>query len=142
MSCSNCIPHPPPTLGLCLTLCTPLSPSLGDYTWTGVAVCFISFHRGKRETLWVYIEPDSVVFIPGFFPFSYSYFVRRPVFLLLNSSRVDSFSIQPHSFIPMFVLLFALPRLGYVCVYLCRLLSLPTTTIPHSPLVVTQTQET
>ena len=39
----------------------------------------------------------------------------------LNFSHVDSFSVPPHSFIPMFVLLFALSRFSYVCVYLCRL---------------------
>ena len=43
----------------------------------------------------------------------------------LKFLHVDSFPFPPHSFIPMVVLLFALQRLSYVCVYLCRLLSLP-----------------
>ena len=57
--------------------------------------------------------------------------------LLLNPPVSIVFSIPPHSFIPMFVLLFALPRFNYVCVYLCRLTLVPTT-IPDS-LAVTQT---
>lgn len=54
---------------------------------------------------------------------------------------VDSFSLPPHSFILVFVLLFALRRLSYVCVYFCRLTLVPYTTIP-GPLAVTRTGET
>ena len=91
-------------------------------------MCFISFHRGKRKMLRACLRLDELVFIPGSLPSR----MTAPLVDLFSSFcsplkflHVDSFSLPPHSFIPMAVLLFALQRLSYVCVYLCRLLSLP-----------------
>lgn len=116
-----------------------ISPSAGDYTWTGIAVCFISFRCGKRETVGL-SELDSVVFIPASFPFSYSFFISTPVPPpLLNFLRVDSFFLSRliHSSPCLSCSLLSRGSVMYasICV---DYLSFPTTTIPHSR-AVTQT---
>ena len=92
------------------------------------------------ETLRACLGLDGAVFIQGSHPFSYGCSLGRPVFLpsALKFLRVDSFSLPPHSFILMFVLLFAIRKLSYVRVYFCRLTLVPSTTIPD-PLIVTVT---
>jgi len=124
VSYSNCAPSP----GLFLTPC---APSSLPWSVTGVTVCFISIHCGKRKTLRACLGLDGVVFIQGTPPFSYGYSLGRPVFLLLllnfyvligplfrpvhSSQRLSCFLLSEGSVI--------------VCVYSCRLTLVPYTTI-------------
>lgn len=109
--------------------------SAGGHTWTCVTLCALSRfvadrgnHSGlaSRSTMWC-LSPALFLSPPA--SSSADLFLR-----LLNPPVSIVCSFPPHSFIPMFVLLFALPRLNYVCVYLCRLTLVPTT-IPDSPAV-------
>jgi len=127
------------SLGPFFTSCTPLS-LLPPVTIHGLASpCALSrfvTERGKHQGLT--LGSTEWCLSQVFFPSPMSTPSSADRFFSSSSFRVDSSSFPPHSFISMFVLLFALQRLGYVCVYLCRLTLLSYYIIPDS-LVVTRT---
>jgi hypothetical protein len=97
-----------------------ISPSVGDYIRLA-SPCALSRLIAERGNTAGLPQARRCGIYPRFSSLLVWLLLGRPVFSPLKFLRVDSFSLLPHSFILMFVLLFALRRLSYVCVYFCRL---------------------